>query len=108
MNSDKLQKFRNVFGRPVDVLIHRFKLSYNDKYHHLSSTGIPINPQSWCHQCTKIDTRSGNFFHVKVLNVYDFKGNIIVIVNGKVLLEEVILFFKNSYNIRPNSLQGNL
>ena len=100
-------KSRNVFGR-IDVSIHRFTLSYNDKYHHLSSTGIPINPQSWCHQCTKIDTRSGNFFHVKVLNVYDFKGNIIVIVNGKVLLEEVILFFKNSYNVRPNSLQGNL
>ena len=37
----------------------RFTLSYNEKFHQLLDTGIPINPQSWYHQCTKIDTRSG-------------------------------------------------
>ena len=37
----------------------RFTLSYNEKFHHLLDTGIPVNPQSWCHQCTNIDTRSG-------------------------------------------------
>ena len=45
---------------------------------------------------------------VKVFNVYnyDFKGHIVVIVNGKVLHDEVIPYFKNSYNVRPTSLQG--
>ncbi len=38
--------------------IDRIDLTYNEKFHHLD-TGIPINPQSWCHQCTNIDTRSG-------------------------------------------------
>ena len=37
----------------------RIILSYNDKLHHLPATGIPINPQSWFHQCTTIDTKSG-------------------------------------------------
>ena len=47
-------------------------------------------------------------FQVKVVDVYNyyFKGNIIVIVNGKVLIDEVISFFINSYNVRPTSLQG--
>ena len=43
---------------------------------------------------------------VKVVYNYYFKGHIIVIVNGKVLLDEVVSFFRNSYNVRPTSLQG--
>ena len=35
-----------------------------------------------------------------------FKGKIIVVVNGKVLLDEEISFFKNSYSYRPTSLKG--
>ena len=41
------------------ISIDRFQFSYNEKFHNLFATGIPINPQSWCHQCTNIDTRSG-------------------------------------------------
>ena len=44
-------------------------------------------------------------FFVKVYD-YDFEGNIIVIVNGEVLHDDVIPFFKNSENVRPTSLQG--
>ena len=44
-------------------------------------------------------------FFVKVYD-YDFEGNIIVIVNGQVLHDDVISFFKNSENVRPTSLQG--
>ena len=44
-------------------------------------------------------------FFVKVFD-YDFEGNIIVIVNGQVLHDDVISFFKNSKNVRPTSLQG--
>ena len=36
----------------------------------------------------------------------DHTGRIILIVNGKVLLDEEISFFENSYNVRPTSLQG--
>ena len=41
-------------------------------------------------------------------NVYNFnfKGNIIVIVNGKILLDEMVSFFKDSFNVRPTSLQS--
>ena len=82
-------------------------MSYDDKFHHLSPTGIPINPQSWYHQCTNIDTRSGQISGQETnIYFYHFKGNIIVVVNGKVLLEEEISFFRNSYNVRPTSLQG--
>ena len=38
---------------------YRFHMKYNEKFHHLA--GISINPLSWYHQCTKIDTRSGDF-----------------------------------------------
>ena len=38
--------------------------------------------------------------------IINLKGNIIVIVNGKVLLDEVIPFFRNSFNVRPASLKG--
>ena len=34
------------------------------------------------------------------------EGQIIVIINGKVLLDEVVPFFRNSDKIRPTSLQG--
>ena len=36
----------------------------------------------------------------------DHTGRIILIVNGKVLLDEVIPFFRNSSNVRPTSLKG--
>ena len=42
-------------------------------------------------------------------NVYDynyFKGNITVFVNGKILLDEMVSFFKDSYNVRPTSLRS--
>ena len=41
-----------------------------------------------------------------LLFVLWIKGNIIVVVNGKVLLDEEISFFKNSYSDRPTSLKG--
>ena len=44
-------------------------------------------------------------FFVKVYD-YDFEGNIIVVVNGELLHDDVIPFFKNSENVRPTSLQG--
>ena len=37
---------------------------------------------------------------------FNFKGNIIVIVNGKILLDEMVSFFKDSFNVRPTSLQS--
>ena len=83
----------------------RFKLYHNDTF--LMASGISINPRSWCHQCTNIDTRSGI-----ILMIYEWliiqlcKGNIIIIVNGKILIDEVISFFINSYDVRPLSLQG--
>ena len=83
-------------------------LSYNEKLHQLSPTGIPINPQSWYHQCTQIDTQSGDLWSGKKLHVFDyyFKGHIKVMVNGKILLDDIVLFFKDSYNVRPTSLQS--
>ena len=87
---------------------YRFIMTYNQKFHHLA--GISINPLSWYHQCTKIDTRSGDFCSRKnilfMITTLMFKGIITLIVNGKVLLDEVISFFKSSYNVRPLSLEG--
>ena len=42
------------------------------------------------------------------MHVYDsfFKGHIIVMINGKILLDEMVLFFKDSSNMRPTSLQS--
>ena len=34
------------------------------------------------------------------------EGHVTVIVNGRVLTDEVISFFQNSYNDRPTSLEG--
>ena len=39
--------------------IDRFRLMFNEAFHNLLDSAIPISPQSWCHQCTSIDTRSG-------------------------------------------------
>ena len=40
------------------------------------------------------------------IHEFNFLGNIIVIVNGKVLLDKVVSFFRNSYKVKPMSLQG--
>ena len=71
--------------------VYRFFLGYGDKFHGIWNTGIPINPDSWLTQCTQLDTRS---------------GLITIVVNGKVLLEEEIQFFRGSQSDRPLSLKG--
>ena len=43
------------------IPLGRFKMYYNGTNHPglLMASGISINPRSWCHQCTNINTRSG-------------------------------------------------
>ena len=42
---------------------------------------------------------------INCLSLYS-KGHITVVINGKILLDEEISFFRNSYNVRPMSLAG--
>ena len=37
-----------------------------------------------------------------------YLGHVKVVVNGNVLSNEVINFFKNSFSVKPKSLKGNL
>ena len=91
--------------------ITRFDLYYNGKILKLWAGGVVIVPHSWYHQCTQLDTKTGwlinIFFKIFLSKIFKiFAGHITMIVNGKVLYDDVISDFVNTEDIRPLSLEG--
>ena len=54
---------------------------------------VPIVPNSWYHGCTTLDTVT---------------GHMLVVVNGHIIIDQVIEEFINTVDIRPKSLDGRL
>ena len=53
---------------------------------------VSIMPNTWYHQCTKLNTETGHF---------------VIVMNGVVLADEVLdEFFVGSSSIRPKTLEG--
>ena len=54
---------------------------------------MPIQPNSWYHGCTALDTVT---------------GQMLVVINGRIMIDKVIAEFINSANEKPKSLEGRL
>ena len=54
---------------------------------------VPIKPNSWYHSCTALDTVT---------------GHILIVVNGHIVIDQVLEEFINSINEKPKSLEGRL
>ena len=54
---------------------------------------LPIEPNSWYHGCTALDTVT---------------GHMLVVINGRIIVDKVISEFINSANKKPISLEGKL
>ena len=54
---------------------------------------VPIEPNSWYHGCTALDTVT---------------GHVLVVVNEHIIIDQVIEEFINSTKIKPKSLEGRL
>ena len=77
----------------LDDFTERVTLIYDDKYHNYYSSGLPIMPHTWYHGCISIDTMNG---HVQL------------VINGYVVVDEIIEYFKDSKSGKPDSLAGRL
>ena len=54
---------------------------------------VPIEPNSWYHGCTALDTAT---------------GHMLIVVNGHIIIDQVIEEFINSVNQKPKTLEGRL
>ena len=57
----------------IKIFLLRFFMSYNEQFHEIYNVHVGIAPNSWYHQCTSLDTESGEqlvFFlsHPKLFN----------------------------------------
>lgn len=79
--------------RDLDTFSERVSMYYESTINKFWDQSIPIAPHSWYHACLGLDTASG---HLRVM------------VNGKLLVDEVKDFFKETSNIKPTSIAGKL
>ena len=84
----KSQRDLSRFQEQVEIIYHK-ELS-NIKP---TPTPVPIMPNSWYHGCTALDTVT---------------GHMLVVVNGHIIIDQVIEEFINSVNQKPKSLEGRL
>ena len=73
----------------------RVKLRYYKTLTDIQPTLDPVRimPNSWYHGCTALDTVS---------------GHMLIVVNGHIMIDQIIEEFINSSNERPKSLEGRL
>ena len=71
----------------------RITMHFDGKSHKFWGGGVPIKPHTWYHVCLGLDSESG---HLRV------------VVNGYLIVDEYIRYFKDSQNIRPQSLKGKI
>ena len=72
------------------------------------SGGPEVTPYSWYHQCTKINTVTGESWCLTPDGwwaIIHIKGRLTFVLNERVLLDNEYDFFKNSPE-RPSSLAG--
>ena len=106
-------------------------MSYNEAWHNLWQGGVTISAHSWYHQCTRLDTQTGDDIITVIIMIIiliiiviiiiiimeDIKsklsvftshitGHLTVVLNGRVLRDNIEPFFVNSTSLRPKSLKG--
>ena len=82
------QRDLNRFQEKVQIVYYK-KLSNIEA----TSDPVPIVPNSWYHGCTALDTVT---------------GHMLVVVNGHIIIDQVIEEFINTADIRPKSMEGRL
>ena len=81
----KTERDTNIFVEGIDLRYDMKQLSGMDT--------VPIKPNSWYHGCTALHTGTGHMLFV---------------VNGNIVIDQVIEKFINSINEKPKSLEGRL
>ena len=92
-------------NRDNEGMTERFEMVYNEAFYKLGSGEVGISPHSWYHQCTSLNTLTGQ----QTLYSGFYKqasGHLTVVVNGKVLHDKIEPFFGNSVSVKPDSLKG--
>merc|ERR1711892_516799 len=79
--------------RDLDYFTERMTMHFGGKEHKFWKSGVPIKPHTWYHLCLGLNTMSG---HLRI------------VLNGYTVVNEVYSFFKDSQNIRPQSLIGKI
>ena len=80
------QRDLNRFREKVEVIYYKGNIqSIRDP--------VPIVPNSWYHSCTALDTVT---------------GHMLIVVNGHIIIDQVIPEFMNTEDERPKSLEGRL
>ena len=83
------------YQRDTNKFQEKVELTYYKELSDIENTSnpMPIMPNSWYHGCTTLDTNTG---HMKV------------VVNGHVIIDQIIKEFANSGREKPKSLEGRL
>ena len=93
-------------NRDNEGMTERFEMVYNEAFYKLGSGEVGISPHSWYHQCTSLNTLTGQqTLFLRVLQA-SLIGHLTVVVNGKVLHDKIEPFFADSVSIKPDSLKG--
>ena len=81
--------------RDTKTFQENIELVYYKRLKNVKQTKDPVSvvPNSWYHSCTALDT---------------ITGHMLIVVNGHIIIDQVIEEFVNSTNEKPKSLQGRL
>ena len=80
-------------GRNVKDLTERITIVFNDKNNFFWKSGIAVKPHSWYHACFGLDAVS---------------GQLRIVINGIILVDELITYFINSKDTKPKSLANHV
>ena len=63
INMEEVYEIIQPFGKSAsEKILFRFMLLYNETYNWIRETSVKISPNSWYHQCTAVNTRTGQIF----------------------------------------------
>ena len=77
----------------LEDITDRFKIVFNEKFLNLWPNEVPVVPHSWYRGCLGVDTVTGR------IRIY---------VDGFVVLDEELEYFKGSTAMKPNTLKNNV
>ena len=65
-------------------------MSYNEAYHNLWQGGVTISAHSWYHQCTRLDTQTGDDI-IAVIIMIIILIIIVIIIISPPILQDILL-----------------